>query len=84
MGSVVGLVLLSILADQLGRKVIIVTTLFLSVLGATRIYTYICSVDLGDLLQRDSSAIHRHYPYGIRRILTDHGELFSLERDQLR
>lgn len=35
-GSIVGLVLLSILADKLGRKVIIVSTLFLSALGSTR------------------------------------------------
>lgn len=34
-GSVVGLILLSILADKLGRKVIIVSTLFLSTLGVT-------------------------------------------------
>lgn len=35
-GSIVGLILLSILADKIGRKIIIVSTLFLSTLGATR------------------------------------------------
>ena len=34
-GSVVGLIVLSILADKLGRKIIIVTTLFFSTLGTT-------------------------------------------------
>lgn len=35
-GSVTGLIILSMMADKLGRKVIIVSTLFLSVLGTTR------------------------------------------------
>lgn len=33
-GSVTGLILLSILADKLGRKTIIVSTLYLTCLGA--------------------------------------------------
>jgi MFS family permease len=33
-GSVTGLILLSILADRLGRKVIIVSTLYLCCMGA--------------------------------------------------
>ena len=36
-GSVVGLILLSILADKLGRKIIIVSTLSISLMGTMRI-----------------------------------------------
>jgi MFS family permease len=37
-GSLVGLILLSILADKIGRKIIIVSTLFLSLMGTTGIF----------------------------------------------
>ena len=33
-GSVVGLIVLSILADKLGRKIIIVSTLFMTAIGS--------------------------------------------------
>lgn len=46
-GSVVGLIVLSIMADRLGRKVIIVTTLYITCLGSIRTYTCDRSVDTG-------------------------------------
>lgn len=46
-GSVTGLILLSILADKLGRKVIIVSTLCLSIFGTTRIDLFYLVLTLG-------------------------------------
>lgn len=37
-GSVTGLILLSILADRLGRKVMIVATIYLTCMGAISIF----------------------------------------------
>ena len=39
-GGIVGLILLSILADKLGRKVVIVSTLYLACMGALCKYFY--------------------------------------------
>lgn len=44
-GSITGLILLSILADRLGRKTIIVTTLYLTTIGAISKYSMIRSAD---------------------------------------
>lgn len=77
-GSVTGLILLSMLADKLGRKIIIVSTLFISVIGSMSIHDLISPHDW-HLLQNICADLHRDHYDGLWRLLTVDGIIFVLE-----
>lgn len=72
-GSVTGLILLSILADRLGRKTIIVSTLFMTAIGAMCTYFYIGSFDYWSGDPYSCFALCRAGTYGIWRVFAFDG-----------